>query len=199
MALTIINQKSFREQVLRKIYEITNGNMSEMIRSVSNIQELFPAEKARDVFNAVDFLISEGLLTGKKSTYISGNSDIYLIYLTSEGIKFCEGAQEMSKSSHIINVSGNTNSNIAVGDNNTQTSQDTKTQLEELLKLTEELLTYRPIDNDLNEIKTLIIEQQKEGKPSASFIRSVGRQLQPFVMSVGASVVSSGILAVLGI
>jgi hypothetical protein len=199
MALNTISHKRFREQVFRKIYEITNGNMSEMIRSIDNIQELFPAEKAREVFNAVDFLISEGLLTGKKSTYISGNTDINLIYLTSEGIKFCEGTQEMSKSSHTINISGNKNSNIAIGDNNIQTIQTTESQLEDLLKLTDELLTHLPNDNDLNEIKALIKEQQSEGKPSASFLKSIGRQLLPFVMSVGVSVVSSGILTVLGI
>lgn len=186
-----ISNDEFRKTVLHMIYEKTHGSLSERIFRIEDIQSLFPQEQANQVFNAVDYLISEGFLSGKKSRYISGDVDIYAINITSEGINFCEGLNQMPKYSQNIQITGNSNSNIVLGDNNTQTIQNTEAQLDQLILLVEEMLSHIPGNQELIEILQLMQEQKTEGKPSLSFLKTIGRSIKNFALGTASAVLAS--------
>lgn len=196
----------FRERVLRKIYEMTEGSLSKSISSIEEIQKQFSDEESKHVFDAVDFLIFEEFLNGVKKRYISDSVNISLIHLTSKGVKHCEGVREESKIlQHIqhIQITGNYESNIAVGNKNIQTIQNVNTQLEQLLQLIEYMKKELPDNKELDEIKVLISQQKTEGAPSKSFLKAIGQAVKQIAISAGGvimnTVIQSTVLSKLGL
>jgi hypothetical protein len=204
----ILKSQELRLQILKCIYNKVSHNMQNKING-SEIEKLFPKIDSIDFKGILKFLAEKNYIKYKVITTGNSVSILLPIYITSKGIELIETIEtggnvskfEEDFSKPILNIAiGDvSNSNVAIGNGNSQTLSINSKDTDSILKFIDKLLEENPNEPELVDAKEAVIKQTNKGELPKYFLKGIGATLKKFVTGVSIGVLTTGATLMLGL
>ena len=133
----------------------------------------------------------------EKTNYYDGETKYFGITLTAKGIDLVEKLgtgsstsifeDNFSKKVLQVSIDNVTNSNIAIGKNNSQSVSINDNDLNCIVKYIDELIKKYPDNELLPETKQVVVEAKKEGIVSKPVFKIIGSILKPLLVGVATN------------
>ena len=197
----LLRRQELRLQVLKCIYNEVSGNMNKSVRQVSDIEELCSNINKDELLGILLYLYEKEYIQYIKASDMNG-FDCLDIHITSKGIELIENIalggnvskfeEDFSKSILNISISGDVNnSNISVGNGNTQELSLTTKDSDSIFQLLDKLIEQNPTEGELVDVKEALNEERNKGSLSKFFLKGVGATIKQFATDVSIGVLTS--------